>query len=61
MGWSCKFSQINEGSNIKKEPRLSWTEIRYNTCVVSDDKRDPELKQINEMVKDLLNKIILLG
>lgn len=48
--------------NIKKEPGLSWTEIRNNTCVfVSDDKSHPELKQIHEKVKDLLNKITLLG
>lgn len=48
--------------NIKKEPGLSWTEIRNNTCVfVSDDKSHPELKQIHEKVKDLLNMITRLG
>lgn len=48
--------------NIKKEPGLSWTEIRNDTHVfVADDKSHPEFNQIHEKVKELLDKIKHLG
>ncbi|KAL0431722.1 UNVERIFIED_CONTAM: Pentatricopeptide repeat-containing protein [Sesamum radiatum] len=48
--------------NIKKEPGLSWTEIRNNTHIfVSDDTKHVESVQIREKVKKLLAEIKPLG
>ncbi|KAL8547154.1 hypothetical protein ACS0TY_006756 [Phlomoides rotata] len=48
--------------NIKKEPGLSWIEIRNDTHVfVSDDKKHVESVQIHENVKKLLGEIKNLG
>lgn len=48
--------------NIKKEPGLSWTEIRNDTRVfVSDDNKHVESVQIREKVKKLLAEIKTLG
>ncbi|KAK2994617.1 hypothetical protein RJ640_025671 [Escallonia rubra] len=48
--------------DIKKEPGLSWTEIRNDTHIfVSDDNSHPESNQIHEKVKELLDKIKPLG
>ncbi|KAL3829813.1 hypothetical protein ACJIZ3_018615 [Penstemon smallii] len=48
--------------NIKKEPGLSWIEIRNDTHVfVSDDNEHMESVQIREKVKKLLSEIKPLG
>ncbi|CAA3016512.1 pentatricopeptide repeat-containing protein At5g39680-like [Olea europaea var. sylvestris] len=48
--------------NVKKEPGLSWTEIRNNTQVfVSGDNDHPESVLIREKVKELLTEIKPLG
>ncbi|KAH6761649.1 hypothetical protein C2S52_019082 [Perilla frutescens var. hirtella] len=48
--------------NIKKEPGLSWTEIRNDTHVfVADDNKHVESVQIREKVKKLLAEIRTLG
>ncbi|KAI3462928.1 hypothetical protein Pfo_019591 [Paulownia fortunei] len=48
--------------NIKKEPGLSWTEIRNDTHVfVSDDNEHVESVQIREKVKKLVAEIKTLG
>lgn len=48
--------------NIKKEPGLSWTEIRNDTHIfVSDERERVESVQIREMVKKLLAEIKPLG
>ncbi|KAL2523130.1 Pentatricopeptide repeat-containing protein [Forsythia ovata] len=48
--------------NIKKEPGLSWTEIRNDTHVfLSDDNEHPETVLIREKVKELLAEIKPLG
>ncbi|KAK4409859.1 Pentatricopeptide repeat-containing protein [Sesamum angolense] len=48
--------------NIKKEPGLSWTEIKNDTHIfVSDDTKHVESVQIREKVKKLLAEIKPLG
>ncbi|CAI9752710.1 unnamed protein product [Fraxinus pennsylvanica] len=48
--------------NIKKEPGLSWTEIRNDTRVfVSDDNKHPDAVLIREKIKELLTEIKPLG
>ncbi|KAG8366819.1 hypothetical protein BUALT_Bualt16G0007400 [Buddleja alternifolia] len=48
--------------NLKKEPGLSWTEIRNDTHVfVSDDNEHVESDLIHEKVKKLMSEIKLLG
>ncbi|PIN04436.1 hypothetical protein CDL12_23028 [Handroanthus impetiginosus] len=48
--------------NIKKEPGLSWTEIKNDTHVfVSDDTDHPDSVQIREKVKRLMAEIKRLG
>ncbi|XAR54317.1 hypothetical protein NMG60_11029386 [Bertholletia excelsa] len=47
---------------IKKEPGVSWIEIRNRTYVfVSYDKKHPEYNQIHEKLKELLAEIKPLG
>ncbi|CAK9139719.1 unnamed protein product [Ilex paraguariensis] len=58
----AKIRKLIRERNIKKEPGLSWTEIRNDTHVfVSDDNNHPEFVQIHEKVRELLAKIKLLG
>ncbi|KAF5748987.1 pentatricopeptide repeat-containing protein [Tripterygium wilfordii] len=57
-----KIRKLMREKNIKKEPGVSWIEIRNVTHVfVSDDNKHPESSQINEKVVDLLAMIKPLG
>lgn len=48
--------------SIKKEPGVSWIEIKTKTHVfVSEDNNHPECKMIYEKVGEILNEIKLLG
>lgn len=58
----AKIRKLLRERNIKKEPGLSWTEIRNETHVfVSDDTQHPETAQIHEKVRKLLAEIKPLG
>nr|XP_009589766.1 pentatricopeptide repeat-containing protein At5g39680-like [Nicotiana tomentosiformis]XP_018623194.1 pentatricopeptide repeat-containing protein At5g39680-like [Nicotiana tomentosiformis]XP_018623195.1 pentatricopeptide repeat-containing protein At5g39680-like [Nicotiana tomentosiformis]XP_018623196.1 pentatricopeptide repeat-containing protein At5g39680-like [Nicotiana tomentosiformis]XP_018623199.1 pentatricopeptide repeat-containing protein At5g39680-like [Nicotiana tomentosiformis]XP_01 len=58
----AKIRKLLRERNIKKEPGLSWTEIRNETHVfVSDDTQHPETAQIHEKVRKLLADIKPLG
>lgn len=58
----AKIRKLMRERNVKKEPGLSWVEIRNNTHVfVADDNSHPESKQIYEKVRELLDKIKPLG
>ncbi|KAK6266854.1 hypothetical protein QUC31_017691 [Theobroma cacao] len=57
-----KIRKLMRDRNIKKEPGVSWIEIRNVTHVfVSEDCKHPESSQIYEKVKELLAKIKPLG
>ncbi|CAL9014419.1 unnamed protein product, partial [Prunus brigantina] len=57
-----QIRKLMREKNIKKEPGVSWVEIRNNTHIfVSDDNIHPESSQIHEKVGELLAKIKLLG
>ncbi|KAK8587796.1 hypothetical protein V6N13_086769 [Hibiscus sabdariffa] len=57
-----KIRKLMRERNIKKEPGVSWIEIRNVTHVfVSDDCQHPESIQIYEKVKELLARIKPLG
>ncbi|KAM6548060.1 hypothetical protein CsatB_019736 [Cannabis sativa] len=57
-----RIRKLMRGRNIKKEPGVSWVEIKNTTHVfVSEDKLHPESRQIYEKVGELLNKIKQLG
>ncbi|KAL3498915.1 hypothetical protein ACH5RR_041647 [Cinchona calisaya] len=57
-----KMRKLMRERNIKKEPGLSWTEIRNNTHVfVADENEHPESVQIQKKVRDLLAEIKTLG
>ncbi|XP_012489585.1 pentatricopeptide repeat-containing protein At5g39680 [Gossypium raimondii] len=57
-----KIRKLMRERNIKKEPGVSWIEIRNVTHVfVSDDCQHPESTQIYEKVKELLARIKPLG
>lgn len=57
-----KIRKLMRERNIKKEPGVSWVEIKDTAHVfVSEDKSHPESRQIYEKVAELLAKIKLLG
>ncbi|XP_031254049.1 pentatricopeptide repeat-containing protein At5g39680 [Pistacia vera] len=57
-----KIRKLMRDRNIKKEPGVSWIEIKNATHVfVSEDINHPESSQIYEKVKELLAKIKPLG
>ncbi|KAF5958552.1 hypothetical protein HYC85_005777 [Camellia sinensis] len=57
-----KIRKLMRERNIKKEPGVSWIEIRNHTHVfVSDDNKHPEISQIYEKVRELLAEIKPLG
>ncbi|KAM2014732.1 pentatricopeptide repeat-containing protein At5g39680 [Malus sylvestris] len=57
-----KIRKLMRERNIKKEPGVSWVEIRNTTHIfVSDDNMHPESSQIHEKVGELLAKIKPLG
>ncbi|KAF5457147.1 hypothetical protein F2P56_021276 [Juglans regia] len=57
-----KIWKLMRERNIKKEPGVSWLEIRNITHVfVSEDNKHPESSQIYEKVGELLAKIKPLG
>lgn len=57
-----KIRKLMKGRNIKKEPGLSWTEIKNTTHVfVSDDSEHPESVQIHKKIKELLSEIKRFG
>lgn len=57
-----KIRKLMQERNIKKEPGVSWIEIRNITHVfVSDDGKHPECNKIYEKVKELLARIKPLG
>ncbi|KAB1211594.1 hypothetical protein CJ030_MR6G013924 [Morella rubra] len=57
-----KIRKLMRERNIKKEPGVSWLEIRNTAHVfVSEDKKHPEYSQIHEKVQELLAKIKPLG
>ncbi|KAK0585525.1 hypothetical protein LWI29_029883 [Acer saccharum] len=57
-----KVRKLMRERSIKKEPGVSWIEIRNTTYVfVSDDSNHPESSQIYEKISELLAKIKPLG
>ncbi|POO00517.1 DYW domain containing protein [Trema orientale] len=57
-----KIRKLMRERNIKKEPGVSWVEIKDTAHVfVSDDNSHPESRQIYEKVGELLIKIKQLG
>ncbi|KAG6588362.1 Pentatricopeptide repeat-containing protein, partial [Cucurbita argyrosperma subsp. sororia] len=57
-----KVRKLMRERNVKKEPGVSWLEIRNIAHVfTSEDNKHPESSQIYEMVRDLLAKIRPLG
>ncbi|KAL6960779.1 hypothetical protein U1Q18_038542 [Sarracenia purpurea var. burkii] len=57
-----RIRKAMRGRIIKKEPGVSWIEIRNSTHVfVSDDNKHPEFSQIYEKVRKLLDEIKPLG
>ncbi|XP_022774502.1 pentatricopeptide repeat-containing protein At5g39680 [Durio zibethinus] len=57
-----KIRKLMRDRNIKKEPGVSWIEVRNITHVfVSEDCQHPESSQIHEKVKELLARIKPLG
>ncbi|KAL8200677.1 hypothetical protein R6Q57_012016 [Mikania cordata] len=62
--WSgvAKIRELMKKRNIKKEPGLSWLEIKNQTHVfVSDDNGHPEFVEIHAKLKELFRKIKMLG
>ncbi|KAI3747572.1 hypothetical protein L6452_10071 [Arctium lappa] len=61
-GGVTKIRELMKKRNIKKEPGLSWLEIKNQTHVfVSDDNGHPEFVQIHGKLKELFAKIKALG
>lgn len=57
-----KIRKLMRERNIKKEPGVSWVEIKDTAHVfVSEDNSHPESRQIYKKVAELLAKIKLLG
>lgn len=57
-----KVRRLMKERNIKKEPGVSWIEIRNTTYVfVSDDSYHPESTQIYEKISELLAQIRPMG
>ncbi|KAJ8775172.1 hypothetical protein K2173_020176 [Erythroxylum novogranatense] len=57
-----KIRKLMRERNIKKEPGVSWIEIKNATHIfVSEDSKHPEHTQIYEKVKELLSMIRPLG
>ncbi|XP_027182490.1 pentatricopeptide repeat-containing protein At5g39680-like [Coffea eugenioides] len=57
-----KMRKLMRERNIKKEPGLSWTEIRNNTHIfIAGDNKHPESVQIQKKVRELLAEIKPLG
>ncbi|KAK1438897.1 hypothetical protein QVD17_04709 [Tagetes erecta] len=57
-----KIRELMKNRKIKKEPGLSWLEIKNQTHVfVSDDNGHPEFVEIHEKLKELFGKIRSLG
>ncbi|XP_057964479.1 pentatricopeptide repeat-containing protein At5g39680 [Malania oleifera] len=57
-----KMRKLMRERNIKKEPGVSWIEVRNKTHVfVSEDNKHPESSQIYEKVRKLLAKARPLG
>ncbi|KAI3813222.1 hypothetical protein L1987_17941 [Smallanthus sonchifolius] len=61
-GGVTQIRELMKKKKIKKEPGLSWLEIKNQTHVfVSDDNGHPEFVEIHEKLKELLGKIKSLG
>ncbi|KAI3713159.1 hypothetical protein L1987_71732 [Smallanthus sonchifolius] len=61
-GDATKIRELMKKRKIKKEPGLSWLEIKNQTHVfVSDDNGHPEFVEIHEKLEELLGKIKSLG
>ncbi|XP_022144415.1 pentatricopeptide repeat-containing protein At5g39680 [Momordica charantia] len=57
-----KIRKLMRERNVKKEPGVSWLEIRNIAHVfTSEDNKHPESSQIYEKVRDLLSRIQPLG
>ncbi|KAJ0988545.1 hypothetical protein J5N97_006901 [Dioscorea zingiberensis] len=57
-----KIRKLMRGRDIKKEPGVSWIQIRGETHVfASEDKKHPFMSQICDKVQELLNQIKLIG
>ncbi|GAA0185147.1 hypothetical protein LIER_32435 [Lithospermum erythrorhizon] len=57
-----KIRKLMRERNIKKEPGMSWTQIRTSTHIfVSDDNMHPDTAEIHEKIRDLLAEIKPLG
>ncbi|GJR30976.1 pentatricopeptide repeat-containing protein [Tanacetum coccineum] len=61
-GGVTKIRDLMKKKNIKKEPGLSWLEIKNQTQVfVSDDNKHPDFVEIHKKLKELFGKIKGLG
>ncbi|URD89146.1 PPR repeat [Musa troglodytarum] len=57
-----KVRKLMRQRDIKKEPGVSWIQIRNETHVfVSEDKKHPWMDQITEKVAELITEIKLIG
>lgn len=57
-----RVRRLMRGRDIKKEPGVSWIQVRGSTHVfVSEDKKHPQLTLIYEKLAELLMKIKLVG
>nr|GLL44004.1 pentatricopeptide repeat-containing protein At5g39680 [Ipomoea trifida] len=58
----ARMRKLMRERNVKKEPGISWTEIKNNAHIfVSGDNMNPEIVQVHEKVRELLNMIKPLG
>lgn len=57
-----KMRRLMRGRDIKKEPGVSWIQVRGSTHVfVSEDKKHPQSTLIHEKLAELLTQIKLVG
>lgn len=57
-----KIRKLMRGRDIKKEPGVSWIQVRGETHVfASEDKKHPFMSQIHDKVSELLSQIKLIG
>ncbi|XP_008806036.1 pentatricopeptide repeat-containing protein At5g39680 [Phoenix dactylifera] len=58
----AKVRKLMRERDIKKEPGVSWIQVRNETHVfASEDKKHPWMSQINEKVAELIAQIKLIG
>ncbi|XP_077245959.1 pentatricopeptide repeat-containing protein At5g39680-like [Tasmannia lanceolata] len=57
-----KIRKLMRGRDIKKEPGVSWIQVKGDTHVfVSEDRKHPDSRRIYEKLTELLTKIKLVG